>query len=276
MAQEIERDFSMGDDAMLERAQLFHDTLNGELADFTARFPWLDAAWLTALETDIASADQFPKDDSLLLDQKVLTGDVGTTMRRGYSALQDLGMYAKLAFPDDVARQRVFGQQLWNDAYDNTLKLQEALELAYNKADDAAYKTPLLDKGYTQAEIDELNTMARDLQFKNGLQESAKAGRAVSRHDRIMLHNIVWGHMRTINTCAQIVWREDADRLGQYQLYPSSSTAPNTTVGDQRDGQWKQPTGGCYGNAYQCCHRATDNRCNGNGIVCKQPTAREP
>ena len=230
MAVEIQRIFNMGDDEMLERAQLFHDILADELAAFTGRFPWLDAAWLSALENDIRTADQYPKDESIVLDQKVLTGDVGTAMNRGYALLQDLGMYAKLAYPNDPARQRVFGQDFWAKARNSTLKLQEALELAYNKAQVADYNAALLAKGYTQAEIDALISIANELQLKNGLQEAAKSGRKVNRHDRVQLHNLVWGHMGTINTCAQVVWKNDADRLEQYQLYPPTSNATETIL----------------------------------------------
>ena len=222
MARKRERKYNMGDDPMLERAQVFHDQLNGELADFTARFPWLDAPWLAAFQADITAADAFPKDESVILDLKILTGDVTASMQQGYAALQALGGYAKLAYPSDPARERVFGQQYWADARDNTLKLQEALELAHAKADSASFKPDLLAKGYTQPEIDQLNTLAMDLQTKNGLQEALKVGRHVTKADRIALLNVVWEHMRTINTCASVVWAADADRLDQYQLYPSS------------------------------------------------------
>lgn len=232
MAQEIVRNYNLTDDAMLERAQIFHDRLAGELADFTARFPWLDAAWLTAFQADITASDAFPKDESVTLDIKVLTGDVTASMQQGYAALQTLGGYAKLAYPNDTARQRVFGQQYWRDAYNNTLKLQEALELAHAKADSPTYKADLLAKGYTQADIDQLNALATDLQTKNGLQEALKAGRKVTKHDRIALLNTVWEHMKTINTCANVVWAGDVERIDQYQLYPSTTAGGGTDGGD--------------------------------------------
>ncbi len=227
MAEKIERKYIGSDDSMLERAEVFHDRLSIELVDFTARFPWLDAAWLTAFQNDIDAADAFPKDDSVILDIKVLTGDVTGAMRQGYAGLQSLGGYAKLAWPTDVARQRVFGQQHWTKAYNNTLKLQEALELAHEKADSASYKPELLAKGYTQAEIDLLATLSDEIKLKNRLQEAAKAGRAVSAHDRIAMLNVVWEHMLTINTCAKVVWAADAERQDQYKLYASSGSSGN-------------------------------------------------
>lgn len=233
MAQELERNYGFGDDPMLERAQVFHDRLTLELADFTARFPWLDATWLTAFQNDITAADAFPKDESVTLDIKILTGDVNSAMQQGYAALQTLGSYAKLAYPTDLARQRGFGQQNWSNASKTTLKLQEALELAFAKADDAALKPALIARGYTQTEIDQLNTLATELQTKNGLQEAAKAGRKVTSQDRIGLLNIVWDHMRTVNICADVVWANDAGRREQYQLYPTKGGSNN---GDDNGG----------------------------------------
>lgn len=230
MAEKIERKFTGTDDAMLERAEVFHDQLTLELADFTARFPWLDAAWLTAFQNDIDAADAFPKDDSVTLDIKVLTGDVTAAMQQGYAGLQTLGGYAKLAWPTDMARQRVFGQQNWKKAYSSTLKLQEALELAHTKAENASYKADLLAKGYTQAEIDMLETLSDEIKLKNRLQEAAKAGRKVSVHDRVSLLNVVWAHMLTINTCASVVWAADAERKGVYNMYPSSGGGSGTST----------------------------------------------
>lgn len=230
MAKAIKRAFGMADDSMLERAEVFHDALNTELADFTARFPWLDGVWLTAFQNDISDADAFPTDDSVVLDIKVMTADVGSAMRQGYGALQTLGLYAKLAWPKDMARQRVFGQDGWDEAYNNTLKLQEALELAHAKADGASYKPDLLAKGYTQAEIDMLETLSDEIKLKNRLQEAAKSGRSVNSHDRVALLNVVWEHMQTVNTCAAVVWANDAERMKQYHLYPSQGGGTSVTT----------------------------------------------
>jgi hypothetical protein len=244
MAIPIQRLFNGNDDETLERAGVFHDRLVPELAQFTARFPWLDAVWLAAFEADIAAADAFPTDESVTLDIKVLTGDVRSAMQQGFAALQTLGGYAKLAWPTDAERQRVFGQQNWRKAYSSTLRLKECLELANEKADSAALKPGLLAKGYTQLEIDQLTTLANELHTKNRLQEAAKAGRKVTKHDRIALLNIVWQHMQTINTCASVVWINDAERMEQYQLYPSAGGGQGPDLTVTVSGQVTALTGG--------------------------------
>ena len=248
MPKSIRRVYNFSDDKMLERAEVFADALTPELADFTARFPWLDGVWLTAFQSDVDAADAFPKDESTILDIKVLTGDVGSAMQQGHGGLQTLGAYAKLAWPKDLARQRVFGQDRWSDAYYNTLKLQEALELAHAKANNTAYQTPLIDKGYTQPEIDELETLSDEIKLKNRLQEAAKSGRKVSVHDRVALLNVVWHHMQTISTCADVVWASDAERLAQYQLYPSTGGSDSDPLIGSLSGTVVNPSGGALAN----------------------------
>lgn len=220
MAKTIKRAFKLSDDVMLERAAVFHGALEGELSSFTTRFPWMDAAWLAGFKNAIDLADAFPKDESLRLDIKVLTSDVRSAMRQGFAALQALAGYAQLAWPDDLARQRGFGQDGWKKAKTNTLKMQESLNLAHDTANSAELKPALLNKGYKQADIDALATLSELIRVNNGLQESAKQDRKVMLHDRITLVNAVWAQMQTISTCASIVWATDAARMARYELYP--------------------------------------------------------
>jgi hypothetical protein len=192
MAKTIKRACKLSDDVMLERATVFYSGLESELPDFTLRFPWLDATWLDGFKNAIEVADAFPKDESLKLDIKVMTSDVRSAMQQGYAALQALAGYARLAWPNDLARQRGFGQDGWKKAYANSLKMQESLILAYDTANSAEMKPALLDKGYQQADIDALATLSELIQLNNGKQESAKQDRKVMLRDRITLVNTVW------------------------------------------------------------------------------------
>jgi hypothetical protein len=223
MAQTSGRTYTMGNDVMLERARVFRDRLSVELPDFTARFPWLDAAWAAAFEAEIAAADAFPSDLSVRLDMKVVTGDLLDAMQRGHAALRVLSGYAALAWPADRSRQRAFGQDKWKAAQQSTLRLAEALELAHATAQDPDFKPHLMAKGCTQADIDQLAAMASELRGRNNQQEAANADRKVKRHDRIMLFNAVWQRMTTLSTCASVVWVGDAERRKQYQRYSTST-----------------------------------------------------
>jgi hypothetical protein len=130
---------------------------------------------------DIQTADSFPKDSSKTLDIKLTTADVGTAMASGSAALRTLSTYATLAWRDDKARQRAFGQDTWEAAHNNTLKLKEALELAHSRASSGTFQTELLAKGMQQADIDVLATLVVEIAIKNNVQEVAKGNRKVSR-----------------------------------------------------------------------------------------------
>jgi len=226
----IKKNYNMDEDVLLERAQLFHDTLTLELADFTAQFPWLDAPWVANFQTETDAADDFPKDIDVTLDIEIKTGDVVMAMSQGRSALDRLGTYAKLAWPADLKRQTSFGQEGWTKAKRNTLDLKEALQTAHRKAENAALKTELLDKGMTQPDIDLLDSTADEIETKNSTQELGKSGRKVQTGDRTRLHNAVYATMKTINNCAQLVWADDEVRKAQYNLMPPGGGTVTTVV----------------------------------------------
>lgn len=225
------RAFTMSDNVLLQSAGVFHGCLSAELGSFTARFPWLDAAWLAAFGVEIATANAFPADMSIRLDVGVISSDLRMAMNQGYGALKALAGYATLAWPTDLSRQRAFGQDNWPAARPNTLRLIEAIELAHGTAQDADFKPLLLGKGCTQAAIDQLATLAIELRDRNNLLEAAKADRKVKRHDRIVLLNTVWERMTTLTTCATVVWPTDAARRAQYQRYKGGEKTKGTEKG---------------------------------------------
>jgi hypothetical protein len=223
MAQTAHRTFTMANEVMLERARVFRDRLLVELPEFTAHFPWLDAAWAADFGAEVEAADAFPSDLSVRLDLQVITSDLMQTMQQGHIALRALAGYAALAWPTDRERQRAFGQDRWPAARQNCLRMAEALELAYATAEDPDFRPHLMEKGYTQTAIDQLAVLATELRGRNNLQEAAKADRRVKKRDRVMLFNAVWQRMSTLSICASVVWAGDAERRKQYQRYPAKT-----------------------------------------------------
>lgn len=219
----IIRLYSMPDENMTTRAQTKHDLLVDDLADFTAKFPFIDMVWVNSYQSDITTAINYQSDTVQVNLIKVLTEDVQTSVAEGMKALDTLDIYAKLAFPDSPAKQRVFGQDNWDKARNDQQKMVKALKSAHTFADEAAYKTALTGKGYTLPEIAALLTIADNINTKDALQEKAKAGRPVVTEDRIDVHNIVWGRDQTLKTMAELVYRDNAAKLDQYLLYPAGS-----------------------------------------------------
>lgn len=230
MADAIVRFYESTDDATLERGNLFHALLGTHLAQFTPLFPFIDAPWRTAFKADIDAADAFPKDDQVVGQIKINTGDVGEAMGRGRSAFGTLGVYAKLTWPEDKNRQRQFGQDLWVERRNSQTGIIEGLQLAYNVANMAANKVELIAKGFLQVSIDNLQALALEIQNKNDLQELSKSLRGPSTGDRVMLHNIFFGKMQILNAASEVVFADDAARQELYNLYPVGSGTASTVV----------------------------------------------
>ena len=226
----------MEDELMLQRAGVQKGNLQTDLALFTAKFPWLDMVYVTSYGTDIATADAFPLDNTVMSDVKVLTSDVNASVAEGRSALQSLFRYAKLAYPTDSARENVFGQNQMRKASNDQQKMENLLEHANGMANKLPYKTDLINKGYSQLQIDGLLTISNNINTKNLLQEGAKSNRPVTTQDRIKVDNIVFSRMRVVSTCAQEVFVGNAAKIEQYQLYPPGSGAPTSAAVHITDG----------------------------------------
>lgn len=229
-AKEIIRLYHMEDELMLTRAQTKHDLLEDDLGDFTPKFPEITEPWLISFQTDIATARNFQSDTEVVNTIKVLTEDVESSMDEGASALNAVDVYARLAFPTSPAKQRVFGQDGWVKARSDQQKMSKALKLAHSFANAEPYKTALLAKGLTQAQIDALLTIAENIDLKDALQEKAKAGRPVTTEERIKVLNIVWSKKQMLSLASELVYIDDAAKRAQYLLYPKASGASTTVI----------------------------------------------
>jgi hypothetical protein len=225
----VKRLYTCEDEAMQTRAQLFHSNLTTDLAAFTAKFPWLDAAWLLSFLATITTAKNFQLDYTVQNILKVLTEDIEASMAEGMKGLDTLDIYARVAYPDSRAKQRVFGQDHWEKARGDQEKMKSALKSAHSLADAAPYKAALLAAGMPQASIDALGTIADNIDLKDTLQEAAKSGRQVTTEERVEVNNIVWKGMQTISTCSELVWRDDYARRIQYLMYPHTTSGPSAT-----------------------------------------------
>lgn len=228
MSNEITRLYHYEDEAMIVKAQVMHNNLVADMSIFAARFPWITAATVTAMQTSIDLAEALPLDSQILADLKVLTSDANAQVILGAEALAVLGQYAKLTYPKNDARQRVFGQDLWAAAKSDQEKMMNALEHAHMECVKPTYNTDLIAKGYTATEIANLLTIADSIKANNNLQEDAKSERPVTTQERINAYNNVWQQMQTINVCSKVCFANDPAKLEQYMLYPNSTE--NTKV----------------------------------------------
>lgn len=225
--EKIKRLYAMPDEVMQTRAQTMHDILNQDLLLFTAKFPWLDAAWVNVFQQQITAAKNTLPDYSPKLGIRVTTDDKKNALKSGMNALHIIDVYAQLAYDENPALQNVFGQPQWEAARADADKMISALTLANEFADKNPYKTDLMNKGLSQQNIDDLLTIAADIEQKIKTHKTKKQDRPVSTEERIVINNTVFKTMKTVNICSGLVHKNSPAKLKQYHLYKKKEEVPD-------------------------------------------------
>ena len=213
------RHYAMEDEAMLVHAQVMHNQLDSDLADFTPAFPWLVAPLVADMQASIDAANALPLDTQIAAQLKVLTEDVKTLQKEANTALRVLHTYALLTYPNDKKRQQVFGQEEWPNIQQSNEKMIIALEVAHSLSGTAPYNAELQALGYTAAQNTQLLTIANNLRTARQLQLDAKSLRPVITKDRISTYNAIWQTLKNISEAAQVVYASNPAKLKQYRLY---------------------------------------------------------
>lgn len=223
------RHYTLPDSEMLLHSRVKHDFVQDELALFTAKFPWLDQAWLDDWETETEAVNGANDDGSYVAGVGVLTEDVTIELSTCDQLLRELFIYTKLAYAGDKKTQRLFGKDTLQAARSNRKKMFDLLKLAHSLANEEPYKTNLLNKGYTQPKIDALLTSAESLSDKKTIQGNQSGKRATTTAERIKNLNKVWERDRTIKAAAQVVHPDNFAKQKIYQLYPSKTKKKEKT-----------------------------------------------
>jgi hypothetical protein len=223
MQEIVTRIYHMQDEELVTRASTTHKFLDEHLAGFTFRFAWIDAAYAASFAADILAAKNALANVVLGNQKRVLTEEVQVTMEQGYGALDVLGTYAGLAYPQDLKRRMVFGQSGWRAARYDRKKMFDVLVQAHSLASVDPYKTELGNKGFTPADENLLRDLADLLDEKKIPQLNAAKEKSILTADRILLYNKVFATMRTLKLCARLVFREDYALRKVFNLYSSPS-----------------------------------------------------
>ena len=224
------RDYNMDDLDMLELAQVFHDNFVVDETAFVAAFPILDAPFAANFQTAIDAADDIPSGaevDSLIA---VKTEELNAQLPLARTALQKLFTYTDLTW-NSVAKTNSFGKNRYEKARQSQVKLKELLELAHRQAEVAANKADLIASGYTQVDIDELETLMNAIDTLNGEQEMELSNRGIQTQVRVTAMNAVWEFMRQINKTSKVVFVDSPAKLDMYLLYPTTSSSLGKVVG---------------------------------------------
>lgn len=220
MSKKLEYDYSMDNDLMLERAQVFHDNFLLDKTEFETLFPDLADPFAANMQTAIDTADAVPSGAQVDAQIAVVTADLNAAMDLGRKAIQVLFTYADRTW-ESKEKTNTFGKNRYTKARNSQLKLAELLELAHEEATEANNAAALLAKGYTAAMAAELQTRHDAIHDLNKQQEQMKSQRGEKTRERIEKLNDAWGYMKSINQASKVVFADNQAKLDQYLLYPT-------------------------------------------------------
>ncbi len=220
----IIRDYNMDDLEMLQLAQVFHNNFILDKTAFTTAFPHLNDPFAVDFQTAIDMADDIPSAAEVDSEIAVITESLNAKLPLARNALQKLFTYADVAW-DSVAKTNSFGKNKYDRARNSQVKMKELLELAHRQAEITANKTELITAGYSQAAIDELETLMNEIDTLNAQQEDALSERGTKTEVRIKALNAVWDYMKQINKTSKVVFVDSPAKLVLYLLYPTSSSS---------------------------------------------------
>ncbi|MCX6351220.1 MAG: hypothetical protein NTX03_05095, partial [Bacteroidetes bacterium] len=223
---DITRKYTMPNSSLHTLGQTMIDNLRLQLPDFTPRFAWIDTAYVDAFQAKLDVMLAIPLDMGMVDDIKVITGDIKTKLQTGNFALRQLNRYAKSAFAKDDVRRNVQGKDSWKNVQHDAPLMFRALQQAFDYAKEDPIKAALIAKGYTQADIDELETIANAINALINTLDTAKKQRQITTQQRIVGNNEFYEIMQTVSNCAKAVWMQDAARLKQYNLMPVRTKLP--------------------------------------------------
>jgi hypothetical protein len=229
---EVVRNFSKPDDEMLQQSDVLLGSFQDNKSLFIGPFPQFADPFASEWAATTATARLNLPDYVSVTDQSSETDALETLMDEGRNLFQTVILYAQLAFPNDPNKLKLFGQSQYNSARASHLKLPVLLRTMYTQASKPEYKTALITKGLTEAQINMLETLATSIVNQNVVQEKAKNERSLSASDRIAAMNAVWEKMSLVCLCAKMVFQNDAARYNLFLLTdgesPKSNDAPQS------------------------------------------------
>ena len=217
MAEQLDYLYSgISNDKMLEGAETIHDLYMDDVADFTAFDALLDDSVGTDLLSEIDLARDYPTDESVVDEISELTAVVDDAWGNCRKHFQDAKYFIEKAFPGNTAIQKSFGFDDYQTMSRYQDKVLTFMDTFHDKADK--HKVVLIAQGYTQAKIDQIETLAAAFRTANRNQEKAKKDRLETTQNRAKTFNKVWVILQQINRASKSVYRGDYAKLQQYLL----------------------------------------------------------
>lgn len=234
------RGYKISDDTMLQDTRTIIKEFDTDKTSFTMLDDDFKDPFRANWQAAIATVDNAPTDEQIVDSQTSLTQNVETTMEACRQQFQAAKYFIEKAFPDKPA--------VWNEfGYDNYIAARKSPEKmavfmqVFNKV-ATKYKTELIAKKYTQAQIDDILTKRQALLDARTNQELAKNARGGFTQNRVDALNKVWGFRLAVARAAKQIF---ANNYARYNVYLLPASEESDTVfnikGTVTDAATKKP-----------------------------------
>jgi hypothetical protein len=209
-------------DEVLLQASLFHRELVRDFAEFSAFSPTFSSSFVEDFLSDIQAADSIPTKEVDLNVQVVLTMEVEEQMILARRHFQKLLLFVGIAWNNSESKLKAFGSDSYLPSRNSPSNLASLLSGLYNTANSAEYKDVLIAVGFSQNDIDLLNTLSEDLITKMNTQIEYKNHSFSRTEERITAYNKVWDSMVRISAASKMIFQHSPAKIEYYLLYSGS------------------------------------------------------
>lgn len=221
--------FNKTDDEVLQQSDVLLDSFRTNKEPFVNRFPQLADPFEATWAESTALARALPPDYDALGEQAMQTAALENLMEQGRTLFQTIMIYARLAYPGDLAILRLFGQPQYDSARNKQLKLPTLLRTLRTQITKPEYQGALMEKGLKPEEINALETVAQNIVSQDIAQQKAINDRSMAASQRITTMNAVWEKMSVVCQCAKLVFQNDAAKYNLFLLTASETPAKEGT-----------------------------------------------
>ena len=186
------------------------------LAAFSAFDPSLDATFLANWKTVQDNAWRDVGDEREVIEGEILLEKAVTALEKCQLKYIDVKYYAGKAFPNNKEALKEFGQGVYSKVRKSPLKMVQFMETLHGVA--TKYKTQLIAQHYTQAAIDEIETLTNHLRTDNQAQQLKKKERPTETRNRVELLNTYYGFGQQVAAVAPIVFRQSEAKRKLFRL----------------------------------------------------------
>lgn len=225
-----------------EVQKLFDKTQSELLQDATVKITFAieDVGPISAFDTKMTLPFLTGCNDRLEAAKLLLTDDVmkdvlaqKTDVVKNLSgdcrnAFQDLKHFINKAFEGNNGVKKEFGY----DSYEEARKSQPKLIVFMNQLVTTVdkYNGKLTDAGMPAALASRIETLAKDLETANKVQEIGKSERSGATQDRLISYNNVWKDLQVICSAGKRAFSTNYAKYRRYILYSTNQQPPELPV----------------------------------------------